>query len=199
MPLIEVRQLSAHTRMGLWRMDETPARLCSLFPHLSLLPMPFKNEGRQKEYLCVRALLKEMTGREDLLIDHLPSGKPVVEGYHVSISHTRGYAVLILSDAENVAVDIEYRSDRVGRIAHKFVRPDEPCTSLDDLLLVWSAKETLYKLHSDDKLEYFEMRSSAPCEGRIPVENMKKKKVVSISFEFTDDYVLTFAVEPLPA
>ena len=199
MPLIEVRQLSAHTRMGLWRMDETPARLYALYPHLQQLPMPYQNEGRQKEYLCVRALLAVMTGRENLLIDHLPSGKPVVEGYHVSISHTRGYAVLILSNAENVAVDIEYRSDRVGRIAHKFIRPDEPCTTLDDMLLVWSAKETLYKLHSDDNLDYFEMRSSAHHNGRIPVENMKQQKVVSISYEFTDDYVLTFTTEALPA
>lgn len=199
MPLVEIRTLSAHTRMGLWRMDETPERLCTLFPHLQQLSLPSRNEGRQREFLSIRALLTLMTHRDDLLIDHLPSGKPVVEGYHISISHTRGYAVLILSDAENVAVDVEYRSDRVGRIASKFIRPDEPAATIDDMLLVWSAKETLYKLHSSDSLDYFEMRSSAPHDGCLSVENMKQKKVVSISYEFTDDYVLTFATEPLPA
>ena len=140
-----------------------------------------------------------MTGDDTLCIGHEPSGKPTLPGWHISVSHTRGFAALILSDSQEVAVDIEYQSDRVGRIAKKFIRDDEPVTSIEDMLLLWSAKETLYKLHSDDKLDYFEMRSSAPCEGRIPVENMKKQKVVSISFEFTDDYVLTFAVEPLPA
>ena len=45
--------------------------------------------------------------------------KPFLNGYELNISHTRGYAVLMLSEKERVAVDIEQRSDRVKRIASR--------------------------------------------------------------------------------
>ena len=57
-----------------------------------------------------------------------------------------------------VAIDIEYRSDRIERIRSKFLRSDEPFTSIGELLLVWSAKETLYKYFSEDDLMYNEMK-----------------------------------------
>lgn len=220
MALVEIRQLDAHTtRMGLWRMDESTEELYRLYPHLEALPMSYRSESRQKEYLCIRVLLSVMTGRQDLLIDHLPSGKPVVDGFNISISHTRGYAALVLSRSEAVAVDIEYRSDRVGRIVHKFLLPEEtsalvgrtddsllstecpdrPMPTTDDLLLAWSAKETLYKLHSSDRLDYFEMRCLQKDGSRIVLENIKRGKVVSIPYKFTDDYVLTWAVEAVSA
>lgn len=199
MPLIEIRQLSKHTRMGLWRMDESPEILCNLFPFLKSLEIPYHNEGRQKEFLSIRVLLFLMTKNPKLRIDHASNGKPLLSGYQLSISHTRGYAVLVLSTTDNVAVDIEQRSDRVARIAHKFIRPDESYSSIEDMLLIWSAKETLYKLHSDDDLQYFEMQSKSIESRTLLVENLKQKKVVEINFELTDDYVLTYSCEPLPA
>lgn len=192
MPIVEIRQLSAHTRMGLWRMDESPQQLCEQFPHLQSLDMPFRNDGRQREYLSVRALLFMMTGREDLRIAYAPSGKPLLDGFELSISHTKGYAVLILSTCEAVAIDIEWRTDRVGRIAHKFIAPDEDCDSIDDMLLLWSAKETLYKLHSEDKLDYFDMRQLSKDSHCLYIENKKRKIAVSIFHEMTDDYALTY-------
>ena len=122
MALIEIRKVNGHARLGLWKMDETPEALLAQFPHLAQLHVPYKSDSRQREFLAVRALLATMTGDTSLLVDHLPSGKPVVEGYYASISHTRGYAVLMLSQAQPVAVDIEQRSDRVQRIASRFIR-----------------------------------------------------------------------------
>ena len=192
MPLSEIRQVSAHARLGLWRMDERPGELLALFPHLRQLPMPYKHEGRQREFLSVRALLSVMTGDESLVIGHEPSGKPTLPGWHISISHTKGYAALILSPAEPVAVDIEQRSDRVGRIADRFIRPDEQAASIERMLTVWSAKETLYKLHSEDDLQYFEMRVAQWHPQHLVIENMKSGQLVTLHHELTADYVLTF-------
>ena len=176
MSLIEIRQLSDHTRLGLWRMDE-----------------PFDGSARERERDAVHRLLHAMTGNDTLCIGHEPSGKPTLPGWHISVSHTRGFAALILSDSQEVAVDIEYQSDRVGRIAKKFIRDDEPVTSIEDMLLLWSAKETLYKLHSSAHLQYFDMRLREMSDAVMLLEDMKLNQIVAIHFECSADYVLTYS------
>ena len=47
--------------------------------------------GRQAEKDGVHYVLTEMLGYEPL-VEHNEDGKPMIEGYHISISHTLGYA-----------------------------------------------------------------------------------------------------------
>lgn len=184
--LIEIRQLSPHTRLGLWRMDE-----------------PQEGSPRQRERQAEQLLLTAMMdGDTSYTIGHEPSGKPFLTSHftphtsHLSISHTRGYVVILISDDDNrVGVDIEYRSDRVERIASRFIRPDEEAMTTDEKLLLWSVKETVYKLYSEDRLAFFDMRVLSIGEGVMRIENIKRGKVVSVSYEFTHDYVLTYAVD----
>ena len=198
MALISIEEVCKGVRLGLWRMEEEPEELLSGFPHLRLLEMPYKYPARQKEFLCVRALLLAMTGDPKLRIDHAESGQPIVEGWQVSISHTKGYAVLMLSKEKAVGVDIEYRSDRVAKIASHYIRPDEMAETTEQMLVLWCAKETLYKLHSDDNLAYFDMRAVAPPDGNeLKLENMKRSKQVTVHVILAPDYILTWAVEEL--
>ncbi|MBR2238710.1 MAG: 4'-phosphopantetheinyl transferase superfamily protein [Prevotella sp.] len=198
MALISIEEVCKGVCLGLWRMEEEPEELLSGFPHLRLLEMPYKYPARQKEFLCVRALLLAMTGDPKLRIDHAESGQPIVEGWQVSISHTKGYAVLMLSKEKAVGVDIEYRSDRVAKIASHYIRPDEMAETTEQMLVLWCAKETLYKLHSDDNLAYFDMRAVAPPDGNeLKLENMKRSKQVTVHVILAPDYILTWAVEEL--
>ncbi|MCI6161473.1 MAG: 4'-phosphopantetheinyl transferase superfamily protein [Prevotellaceae bacterium] len=156
----------------------------------------FRSVERQKEYVCVRLLLEKIIGRE-VEITHNENGKPMLKGGgHVSISHTKGYCAVMVSWEHPVAVDIEYISDRVGRIAHRFLRADEQVETSVGLLIHWSAKETLYKLFSEDRLLCEEMRI-IPFEecgrGVIGAENLKRKQPVEINYIVTDAYVLTYA------
>ena len=198
MPLIEVRPITRSVRLGLWRMTETPAELLWHYPSLQPLwaevSSRYRSEARQMERLSAHALLAEMTGRSNLAIGHASSGRPLVDGYELSISHTRGYAALMLSDGERVAVDIEQRSDRVKRIAHKFIRSDETAESVDDMLAVWSAKETIYKLYSEDELQYHEMQTTAITADCLMVRNLKRSEQVPVRLEWAADYVLTYAL-----
>lgn len=181
--LIEIRQLSPHTRMGLWRMDESQ-----------------EESPRQRERQAVQLLLTSMMGGDhSFTIDHEPSGKPFLTPLtaNLSISHTRGYAVLLISDDSRVGVDIEYRSNRVERIASRFIRPDEKAGTTDEKLLLWSAKETIYKFFSEDRLSFFDMRAVSIGEDCVLVENVKRKVIVAVSYEFTPEYVLTYAFKPI--
>ena len=222
MALISIEEVCEGVRLGLWRMDEEPEQLLAHFPHLRRQECPYKHSARRKEFFSVRALLLAMTGDPELRIEHAESGRPVVQGWQVSISHTKGYAALILSKegvaeldeqdspqgVSSVGVDIEYRSDRVAKIASHYIRHDEmvadyksptadciPLTT-EQMLVLWCAKETLYKLHSDDNLGYFEMRAAAPpCGNELILENMKRGRQVKIHVIYTPEYVLTWAVD----
>lgn len=191
----------------LWRMTEDESQLLSLYPDLRSLASEYgsyKSSSRRLEYLSVRALLYEYFGGV-VSIWHSPEGKPLLEGgKHISISHTKGYCTVILSDTYNVAIDIEYRSDRVLRVADRFLRADEKLPSIDGELIAWCAKETLYKLHSSDCLGFADMRINASGDskageerntGKLQIENIKRDTFVEVNYLTTKDYILTYAVE----
>lgn len=67
----------------------------------------------------------------------------------ISLSHTRGLAAAALSKNAPVGIDVEYKSERVMRIAPKFLNDEEQDAFMNnwrDCLACWCAKEALYKL-----------------------------------------------------
>lgn len=80
---------------------------------------------REREQKAVLCLLRSMLDDDTATIYHNADGKPFIPDYNISISHTRGYAAVMLSKTHSVGIDIEYISDRVGRIATRFLHPDE--------------------------------------------------------------------------
>ena len=130
------------------------------------------------------------------MIGHAASGQPLLRGYHVGVTHTKGYAALMLSKSCDVACDIEHFSDRVERIKSKFLRKDEKADDLDSLLVHWCSKETVYKLFPEDNLQFSQMRVGPFCtmsDWACEVENMKRGEKVRVDFELTMQFVLTYA------
>ena len=210
MAVVNIREVYPGVSLGLWQMNESPEQLFDLYPHLlpyrSSLDDKYKNDGRKLEFLAIRALMYEMlrvNGASKGLLSHAGDfthngqGKPLFRGYHVSISHTKGYAALILSKKSEVAVDIEYMSDRVERIASKFLRKDERADSLDAKLVHWCAKETVFKLFSEENLLFEDMRVKpfdTMAEWACDVENLKSGKTARVDFELAMDFVLTYSM-----
>mgnify|MGYP003508530174 FL=1 len=130
------------------------------------------------------------------MIGHAASGQPLLRGYHVGVTHTKGYAALMLSKSCDVACDIEHFSDRVERIKSKFLRKEEKADDLDSLLVHWCGKETVYKLFPEDNLQFSQMRVgpfSTMSDWACEVENMKRGEKVRVDFELTMQFVLTYA------
>lgn len=200
MALINMREVYPGVTLGLWQMDETVDDFFDQYPWLgkyrTQLNERYKNDGRKKEFLAIRALLREMLGDKTGELTHNEAGKPMLKGYHVSVSHTQGFAALIVSKTKEVGVDVEYISDRVKRIASKFMRKDEKASDVDSLLVHWCAKETVYKIFSEQNLQYEEMRVkpfNAMSDWMCEVENLKSGKKVGVDFELTMEFVLTYA------
>ena len=145
-------------------------------------------KGRQAESDGVHCVLTEMLGYEPL-IEHNEDGKPMIEGYHISISHTLGYVAVILSRDYEVGVDIEYVSDRVNRISSRFVRDDEVFADTKDKLIAWCAKETMYKLFSSEHLALKDIKVD-PQSGLVT--NMKRNITLQFQCECSSKYILTY-------
>lgn len=195
MPLTTIRPLSDDLQLGLWHITENVSELpCPAFLDLSGI----HSEMRKKEQLVSYQLLQAMTGRVDMEIKHDAAGRPLIEDYQISLSHTRGWAAMILSKHHRVGVDVEYMSDRVNKVVDRFIRSDEERDGLEKRLVNWCAKEALYKLRSTEDLQYFDMRLHhfSLSDDCVVADDMRRGDTVSIHFECTSNYVLTWCAEP---
>lgn len=199
MPLLSVRNLAPDVRLGIWKIEETVENFLSQRPQLTVVyeqeVAAYKSHARQLEKLAVYSLLWEMT-ESPLTIMHNAVGKPFVNGWNISISHTKGYAAVILSPTVEVAIDIEYRSNRVSRIANRFMRDDEKASDVVAQLVNWCAKETLYKYYSIQNLQYSDMRVTFEDHAMTHcfIENLKASTRHQVEINVTGDYVLTYMV-----
>jgi phosphopantetheinyl transferase len=170
MPLHSIRPLFGGAYLGLWHLLETPAEL---WPQLAnsdtYAPLlPARADGpRQAQWLAGRMLVQRMlaaTALSDVLLplQNDATGRPFLAGTSpapaVSLSHSGAWvAALLAPPGTPVGVDVEAVRDKAQRIAHKFLNDDEqaaikPFITSDAAInnelfsLLWSAKETLYKL-----------------------------------------------------
>jgi phosphopantetheinyl transferase len=195
MPLIRKQRIDENSWLAVWKMSESLEQL-PVSSHVDLSAFPSLRRKREKltEYL----LLKELTGDESLVIRHNEDGAPFVDGRFISLSHTEGWAAMMLSKSHRVGVDIEYVSDRVNRVASRFIREDEQQATLAERLINWCAKEAVYKFFTEQHLEFHEMRLqpySQEDKGVVVVDNMRQQTQVEVRYEVNNDFVLAYLRE----
>lgn len=191
MPLTRKQRLEDGLWLAIWKMDEP---LDSL-PRPGQIDLSQYKTQRLREKLTEYLLLEELTGRDDLVIGHDKDGAPQVEGYNVSISHTKGWAAMILSKHHRNGIDMEYVSYRVNKVLTHFMRDDEQQATLKGRLITWCAKEAAYKYFHEQHLGLFEMRLlpfTAQDTGVVYLENVRQGSKVTINYEANDEFVLTF-------
>ncbi|KAA6315325.1 hypothetical protein EZS27_034198 [termite gut metagenome] len=153
MPLY-LKHVEDRFQWGIWKTDEAAEELLNILPNRGKYEealQGFRVAYRRLEWLSVRVLLYRLLN-EEKEVAYYATGKPYLSdnSYHISISHTRGYVVIILSRTVKVGIDIEQYGERVQRVTHKFMRKDESLSIYSDseiwsLLLHWSAKEVMIK------------------------------------------------------
>ncbi len=153
------------------------------------------NNKRKQEWLAVRLLLFQTTGKYSRIY-YDNNGKPFVKNtFHISISHSNGLIALLISDNPELGVDVELLSERILLTAHKFTdqKPDE-CQEKEMMInffhLTWSAKETLYKIYSKGipnfiknlKVDIPKIETCGTLKGTIDVDNFSKTYKINYRF-----------------
>lgn len=191
---------------GIWKIDEDIDTLFSMLDNTSeliALKEKIQSESRLKEKVAVRVLLKNLTGSEKP-IHYQDNGKPYFNDRltHISISHTKNYAAVVLSETQDIGIDIEYISDRVKRIQSKFIGEAEYIDTENEiihLLLHWSAKESIYKVLDREGIDLKKdliIDKFAPDTNGLFYAHEKYTKVnmrFTIQYFTTKEYVLTLA------
>ncbi len=159
------------------------------------------NEGRKIEFVQPRLLLRDILGDKYNEITYEDSGKPIMAGNFISISHSKSFIAVIVSQTQAVAVDIEEYRQQVLRITEKFVRKDESTefSSLEDLILLWSAKETLFKLTnaSYDLLDFSVKKDDdKQLLGSIIIDG-KRLNNIKLSYFRNEKFCLVWASEKM--
>lgn len=201
---VYLRETTQNYQLGIWKIDEEEAQLLEL-SGLSE-PPALTNQVRRLEYLAVRAMASTM-GIKPSEIDYLPSGKPYLKEKKltISISHTKNYVAVLLSHLDMLGVDIEHRTDRVLKIRHKFMHPDEeiklkqisnPINETVGLLLHWCAKESMFKAVPEDGVDFAqELRirelDALELSGRFKGTFLRTGKSFEIDYLVQTEFVLT--------
>jgi 4'-phosphopantetheinyl transferase len=170
MPLHSIRPLLGGAHLGLWHLTETPAELWPQLADPSAYRplLPARADGpRQAQWLAGRVLVQRMLantapGSVLPLLQNDATGRPFLAGPGlgpaVSLSHSGEWVAALLAPAgAAVGVDVEVVRDKALRIARKFLNTEElvatelittasPGLTTEVFSLLWSAKETLYKL-----------------------------------------------------
>lgn len=195
--------------MGIWKISEDVHTLLPLLPKSQQMKArkyisKIKSVQRKTEWLATRALLFELLNQEKT-IENNAQGKPFLtdHSYHITISHTKNYVAILLHKNRTVGIDIETISDRVSRVAGKFISADEFIDSSKKVvhqLLHWSAKETLFKIMEEDEIDFREhlhIQPFTPKESGVfeAFESKTEQQTrFQIHYEVLPDAVLTWVV-----
>lgn len=208
MPLFYTRE-EKHFQIAVWKMDESLEELLheSSLSDADLKRVnSFTHLARKKEWICIRLLLKKLN--RNFSIGYLETGKPFLENSsaHISISHTKDFAGLIISDRYAAGIDLERIHPRIEKIAHKFISEEEEKFlgwphNLEKLFVIWGVKEVLFKMHSSGELVFKEHLHVFPFEfsekGMVKAEVTKDQfqKHYILFYERAGDLLITWCLD----
>jgi phosphopantetheine--protein transferase-like protein len=159
------KKLDNKAEIAVWHVTETEEELIKLssvptdeMEEISL----FRSESQRRQKLAVRALLNEVF-EEKMYLNHHDNGKPYLENCvtNISITHTDKYVAIIISDDDELGIDIESLDRNFAPVEQKALSEDE-IDDLDDdkkneqLAIYWCAKEAIFKRMSQSRVNFAE-------------------------------------------
>ena len=150
MGLMLIKRQENHV-LGIWQIKENLDEAIKVYN--KPIPVEFKSEKRQLEYILTRLLLQQID--ENLRISYNQFGAPTLNcKKNISISHSSDFIAIIISE-KKVAIDIEKISNKPLKIKHKFIsNNDNILDNKMEATLAWSAKEAVYKLHQKGEIDF---------------------------------------------
>jgi len=204
MPIFKTIKPNKNTTVLVWKIEEDLSFLEDIYLHENSKKRVdgMKSEVHKKGFLSVRHLLAKM-GYTDNDLFYTEDGKPhLKDGKRISITHSFNFSAIIVSN-QVIGIDIEKNREKIIRIANKFIGKETDFLTdenlIEQLTVIWGAKESLYKIHPDGGLlfkhhlpiEKFTLKDKK-TKGWIKKDNFYE--VFDIYFEFIDEFTLVYAL-----
>ena len=205
MPVFFQQQINEHTRLGIWKIEETEEFFKANVPQHRDVTHPHK----RLQHLAGRFLLQYLFPDFPYeLIQIADTRKPFLpdEQYHFSISHCGDFAAAIVSRDSRVGIDIEIPTEKISKIMYKFlsakehelfhlIQPDNDRIPFSTLL--WSAKESVFKWYGDGGIDFRrEIQLKKQHEGNETIESFfsKNNTELNVHYRQFDHLVLAWVV-----
>ncbi len=187
MPLFYQHTINAFTKLAIWHIEEEEAFFLASVPLEKEITHPHKRLQHLAGRYLLRFLFPDFPNEEILIAS---TKKPFLpdEQYHFSISHCGNFAAAIVSKTDRVGIDIEIETDKVAKIAHKFLNNNEqllvdnwqlnilPSTNNYQLpTLFWSTKETIFKWWGNGAVNF-------KAHIQLSINNFATKGIINASF-----------------
>jgi 4'-phosphopantetheinyl transferase len=208
-PLFYQHTINTTTKLGIWQIDEDENFFLQKVPLQQSITHPHKRLQHLAGRFLLQYLFPAFPYEEILIAD---TRKPYLanEQYHFSISHCGNYAAAIVSSTHRVGIDIEIPSEKVGRIAHKFIHENESKWMNESIVncqlsiinlqtVLWSAKESVFKWYSLGNVDF---KENMQLHNSVKKQNdslllpfvFKKEDLVqlSITAKIFDEIVLSW-------
>ena len=153
-----------------------------------------------KETLLIRKVLKSILPNHQILYE---GRQPYLwpKDYEISVTHSFPFAALAVSK-NKVGIDIEPFNKKIERIQHKFLLEEESGFIEEGketayLTVIWSLKESLYKIHHSNywslkkHYEVKPFRLDFPFNIRCRVHDENVSDLYKARVEFFENYCFT--------
>lgn len=179
MPLDHILRIAPHIHIGEWTIAEPLEELLQSYTFTAEeieQGVPKMHPERLKGYLGVRILAGTMVQGAVFFKDEF--GKPhlsVADEYghkpYISWSHSGQHAAVITNSNAPTGIDVEKIDTRILRIRNKFCNATDmlSCTTEEHLLhhvllIIWGAKESMYKYYGKKEVDFREHMTVKPFE-----------------------------------
>lgn len=213
MPLFFYKKIEHEYELAVWRMEEDESFFLSklkMTEEDEVRLKQFQNPTRRLEWLASRWLLRYILHPEKpIQLNTDENRKPFLKNFphHISISHCRQFAAVLVSEKVKTGIDVEHIHPRIKRIAHKFLNlPEEemilPEFEEEMLTTIWSVKEAVFKLHGRGELAFAKeihiQKCAWPCsevEVKVTKPGFESNLTVYLKLDEREKLVVAWVVD----
>lgn len=158
-------------KIAFWKITEDEETLLQMYNPTAeeFVFLQGLQESKRLHFLSSRLLLRTLVPNVKLAKDD--AGKPHFEGEtpHFSLSHSGNYAAVIVDENGLTGIDIETQGHKILRIEDKFCNANDKLNIRKThhslcLLIMWGAKESLYKWYGKKEVNFKKHMTVGPFE-----------------------------------
>lgn len=209
MPLVLNKNISPDAKLAIWLINESHEELLKIIGN-NYNEANYHQRIQQanaRHYLASRIILTQLFPDNNIVLSKNEFNKPYLhldsQPYHISITHSFDYAAILVAPNSFLGIDLERIDPRIGRVKRKFLNQNEwgfagEESQIAEQTLIWSSKETLYKLYGQKELDFkknliispFLVQENGVLSTQINKDNMEVN--LAVHYQKIDNYWLTY-------